>query len=287
MEKSTKKGFAQARRITRQRAKTFYFASRFLPADTQRAACSVYAICRISDDSVDQVKNDPEKSLDAVKRKIEESYEKRSSLPPLLSAFRHTAKTHRIPKEYFDILLQGMRMDIEKNRYANFEELREYCYKVAGIVGLIMLQIFGYTDRSALARAADLGIAMQLTNIIRDVEEDLGRNRVYLPKDEMDHFNVSELDLHERKTRHNFRELLRYQIRRAREYYLRADAGIALIADRRSRFVTGVMKELYAGILDSVEKSNYRVFGQRAHVPLRKKILITSKLWITKPYDEN
>jgi len=266
-------GYSQAKAITRHYAKTFYFAARFLPAQKQNAAFSIYAICRISDESVDG-KNDQLRlrNLEAVKAAIEDCYSGRPPDEPLLAAFKETVGNYAIPKTYFDELIQGMYMDVEKTRYATFDELYTYCYKVAGVVGLIMLKVLGYRSQVAEKHAVNLGIAMQLTNILRDIKEDFSRGRVYLPQDELGNFGVSENDIAGETVDGHFKMLLGFCIHRARRFYGEATPGIALIDNVPCRIVVFMMKDLYAGILDEIEKNGCDVFSRRARVSTLGKL---------------
>jgi phytoene synthase len=276
-----KKGFLAAKAVTKNFAKTFYFSSKFLPQDKQFAAYSIYAICRKSDDSVDnQGSSLNSAQIDRIKNQIESVYNKDELNDDILIAFQNTVETYAIPKQYFDELIEGMYMDLQKNRYGNFEELYSYCYKVAGVVGLIMLKIFGYEDKKVEQHAIDLGIAMQLTNILRDIKEDLDKGRIYLPKNEMERFRVTESQIAGQGTGRNFIELLKFQIERARTYYAQSMKGIKMIESPNSRFVICTMKEIYSGILSVIERNSYDVFSKRAHVNTMGKLMAISKIMI-------
>lgn len=278
-------GFLNAAKITKQYAKTFYFSSHFLPKEKKYAAYAIYAICRISDESVDtEFTTKPINRLSKIKKDIEISYNQSSLNNPLLIAFEETVNKYKIPKEYFNFLIEGMDMDLNKNRYENFQELYDYCFRVAGAVGLIMLKIFGYKNKQAEKNAVDLGIAMQLTNILRDIKEDYQRNRIYLPKEEMQRFKVSEEDIAKSKLNENFTNLIKFQIDRARDYYKRSSLGIRLLEDLNSRFVASIMKDIYEGILTSIEKNNYDVFSQRAYVNNLGKLGYLTKILIKGKY---
>jgi len=286
-KKLTKIGFRNAQRITKFYAKTFYFASHFLPKDKRRAAYSIYAICRISDESVDGISLEPKiNRLERIRNNISLVYTSGLLKDPILLAFRETINQYHIPKEYFDELIQGMYMDLNKTRYSNFEELYLYCYRVAGVVGLIMLEIFEYTDENAKISATDLGIAMQLTNILRDIQEDFKRDRIYLPQDELAKYSITESSLKNQELSSNFRSLIKFQIIRAQDYYSKAESGIKLIKDKRCRLVIFCMKEMYAAILDDIKNSGYDIFSRRAHISLWGKINILLKIIIKrKPYE--
>lgn len=277
--KYIKKGLAQAQIITKHRAKTFYFASHFLPVEKRYAAYSVYAICRLSDDTVDDVKDaNGLLSLRNLKEKIASVYNNIKLNDNVLAAFKNTINTYNIPKYCFDELIKGMYMDLSKNRYDKFDELYTYCYRAAGVVGLIMLKIFGYSNPEAEKYAVDLGIAMQLTNILRDIKEDYERGRIYLPKDEMASFRVSENQIAKGEVDEKFIALLKFQIKRARSYYKNSNKGIKMIHNLSARLVVCMMKDMYAGILNHIENNNYDVFSQRAHVNITGKTNIALKV---------
>jgi len=266
-------GFTIAREITRRHAKTFYCASHFLPKDKRNASYAVYAICRTSDDAVDRAGGGKRTVyLNKIKQKIDSAYGNTQLKDGVLLAFRKTVLVYDIPKDYFDQLLEGMHMDLNKNRYGNFEELYEYCYRAAGVVGLIMLKIFGFNKEQAKQYAVDLGIAMQLTNILRDIKEDYRMGRIYLPQDELSKFNVTENDISKGRVNKPFIAFMRFQIQRARNYYAESTKGIGMIGDKRSRLVVYMMKDMYAGILGSIEKNNFDVYSQRARLNSTRKM---------------
>jgi len=278
-------GFEEARKITRHFAKTFYLASFFLPKEDRQAAYSVYAICRISDESVDNSSSSPaSRQLDKVRQRIDLAYSASSPEELLLLSFQKTVNKYQIPKEYFDDLLEGMRMDLIKTRYANFEELNDYCYKVAGVIGLIMLKIFRCEDESAKKSAISLGIAMQMTNILRDLAEDCLRGRIYLPYECLKEFQVAENDIALGKISANFKRMAGYLILRTKEEYLKACPGIKFIRGLRQKFVVIAMKEMYSGILDEIKNNDYDVFSKRASVGSLKKWLIIIKILLKGKY---
>jgi phytoene synthase len=171
-------------------------------------------------------------------------------------------------------------MDLNKNSYKNFTELYDYCYKVAGVVGLVMLSIFGYNNQEAQKYAVDLGIAMQLTNILRDIKEDYRRGRIYLPLDEMRKFGVSESQIAKGRIDENLASLLKFQTKRARGFYDNSTKGIKMIVDLKSRLVVQMMKDMYAGILQSIEKNNFDVFSKRAHLNHLGKMALALKILV-------
>jgi len=270
--------------MTKKYATTFYMASLLLPKEKRYASYAVYAICRISDEIVDSAgSRDRQEQLNRIKQNIASAYGGAEPDNTLLLAFRDSVMKYGIPKDYFDEILSGMEMDLKKTRYADFKETYEYCYKVAGVVGLIMLKIFGTQEKQARKYAVDLGIALQITNILRDIKEDWARGRFYLPQDELIKYKVSENDIALGRVSENFKTFMKLEIGRAREYYAVADIGIKLIDNKGSRIVASGIRRMYSGILDEIEKNNYDVFSTRAHVNnLRKaaglaKIILTEK----------
>lgn len=285
MEKTCiERGFIQAEAITKEHAKTFYFASRFLEPNKRQAAYSVYSVCRTADDSVDRRSGSPADRITEVEERINAAYFRKDSAGPLIAAFRQTVEQYRIPQVYFKKLTRGMRMDLEKNRYNNFRELYRYCYRVAGVVGLIMLKIFGYSDRHAEKYAVDLGIAMQLTNIMRDIKEDFSMGRIYLPRDEMRRLDLTEDDIGRQHLSGGFIKIMRLYAGRAEKYYRRSKQGIKMISGIRSRFVVCVMRRAYKAIISAIKKNNYDVFNRRAHTSLADKLTIAAKTAIRGEY---
>ncbi len=273
-------GFAQAEKITRIYAKTFYFASPFLNKQRRRAAYAVYAVCRIADDYVDTngLDNAGQK-LSKIQRDIDSAYDGYPTEDPLLLAFRNSIEKFSIPKKYLEDILSGIRMDLDKNRYADFTELHDYCCKVAGAVGLILLQIFDAGAQEARPYAVDLGVALQLTNIIRDIKEDFARGRIYIPQEELQSFGVTTQDIARQNLSENFKALLQFQIQRARLYYTRCLDGLSLIKNKSSRLLILAIKQMYAAILETIEKNDYDIFSRRVQVSNLKKIAIISGLF--------
>jgi phytoene synthase len=202
---------------------------------------------------------------------------------PRLLALQHTVHRYGIPKRYFLDLLEGVEMDRTKHRYSTFDELDVYCFRVASVVGLIMTHIFGVSDPEGFVHAAELGTAMQLTNILRDVGEDLRMGRIYLPMDELLETGLTEADLQKGEVTPRMREFLQYQIARARHYYARAEQGVSMLTDDGSRFCVRLMLETYSGILADIEASGYNVFTRRAYVPLRRKVALAVRYGFFPP----
>jgi len=284
-DSSLESGFAWAKEITKKCAKTFYFVSKFFPRQQRYAAYSVYALCKLSDETVDDTEASLQaESLSKLKRQIASVYDTTPLNNCMLFAFKQTVNKYKIPKDYFDEILEGMRMDLNKNRYADFQELYVYSYRVAGVVGLIMLKIFGYQDKLADKYAENLGIALQLTNILRDIKEDFFRGRVYLPQDEMRQFGISQDHISYAKVDEKFKAFMQFQIKRARQYYADSSPGIRMIGNARSRLVALLIKELYSCVLNEIEKNDYDIFSQRAQVNNFKMLIIVIKTLIQAKY---
>jgi 15-cis-phytoene synthase len=271
-------GFNQAKRITRQASANFYFISLFLPRQERLASYSVYALCRLSDEAVDDDRSSKEQNLENIRKKIHLAYDQAELKDPLLLCFRHTVQKYDIPKKYFLELLDGMTMDLTIKRYQSFNDLFPYCYKAAGVIGLIQLKIFGCQDLIAEQYAINLGIALQLTNILRDVSEDLNRGRIYLPMDELNAHHLKESDLYDKVLNDRWHVFMRAQIRRARSYYEQGNLGLKHIHHKRCRFTAFLILHIYAHLLTKIEQHNYNVFCIRARVSLPEKILLLFSL---------
>lgn len=283
--------YRRCRAVTREYAKSFYFASHALPERKKVSAYAVYEFCRRVDNVVDAGnpaadRTEGHRQVEAFRRHLDAVYAYSEPVEADLLALRDTVATFDIPREYFLDLLRGVEMDCTGKRFSNFEELHEYCYCVASVVGLIMTRILGVSDAAGLTYAADLGTAMQLTNILRDIREDYGMGRVYLPQEEMARFGVTEENLARGLVTAEFRELMRFQIDRARRYYGLAARGIPLLTNDGSRFCVRLMSEIYSGILDAIERNDYDVFTTRASVPLTSKLRITARALIPAGYTQ-
>ena len=278
-----KEAYAKCRSITRYHAKTFYMATRFLPNHKQRGIFAIYSLCRYIDDLVDEAedlvekqrldRDDIERKLESWKQKLQDTYDGRDHDNAILIAFSDVLKRNHIPIEMPFELMEGVCMDLFKNRYNTFDELYDYSFKVASIVGLMTSQVFGYESREALGYAVDLGIAMQLTNILRDVGEDLRRDRIYLPKEDLDRFGVTEEDLFDHSLDDRVISLLSFEIARTRRYYNRSDKGIALLSSD-SRLPVYLARQNYSRILDKIEENGYNVFDRRAYLNATEKLSI-------------
>lgn len=282
-----KNAYSHCRAITRYYAKTFYMATRFLPNHKQRSIFAIYGLCRYLDNLVDETMDlmyhkeieisEVDIKLDEFSAKLIGVYNGEVSDDPILLAFSDTLKKYHIPIELPFELMDGVRSDLTKNRYDNFKELYDYSYKVASVVGLMTSRVFGYNDEKALEYAIDLGIAMQLTNILRDIGEDLERDRIYIPQNELTMFGVTEADLFKENKSDNFLELMKFQIQRARDYYEKADIGIKML-DKDSRLPVYLARYNYSRILDKIEENGFNVFNERAYLNKMEKFSILPKI---------
>lgn len=284
-------GYQSARKVTRVHAKTFYFASHALSRDRRDAAFALYAFCRRLDDLVDgRGAVSLAERLEDARAIIAAIYEEptsaalRRALPegattwPLeeLVALSECIARFGIPRRPWLDLVDGMQMDLTKTQYASFAEVDLYCYRVAGTVGLLMTPVLGGTDLRAASHAADLGRAMQLTNILRDIGEDLRRGRVYLAQDDLAAFHVAEDDLRNARVTPGFRELLNTYIVRARTWYRSGELGVKYLEPGAPRRTVRLMGALYAEILRLVEEREYDVYSRRASVPLWRKCVVAA-----------
>lgn len=253
---------------------SFYYSFLFLPEHQRNAIIAVYAYCREVDDIVD-TEMDPsikQAKLNWWRSEIHNLYDDRPQHPITL-ALKPVLNNYNLPEEYFIEILDGMMMDLEVTRYASFSDLNLYCYRVASVVGLISAEIFGYQDRQTLKYAHDLGIAFQLTNIIRDVHDDFMRNRIYLPQDELARFHVNEADLRNPSPSPGFSQLMQFQIERAQGYYDKAFAQLPE-ADRYAQRAGIIMAAIYRKLLDKIAEDSSRILTERVSLtPVRK-------LWI-------
>ena len=281
--------YTYCRQISKHHAKTFYLASMFLPKKQQKPIFAIYALLRTVDDIVDlaEVKltnglitsDEIQKMLDGWKSKLRACYNGKTDNDPIMMAWHDTLKSHSIPIELPLDLMDGVAMDIEFKPFETFDELYVYCYKVAAVVGLMTSEIFGYSDKQALEHAIELGIAMQLTNILRDVGEDVDRGRIYLPLEDLRRFNYSSEELMQKRMNDNFLNLMKFQVEWARGYYRSSEKGIPML-EKRSRFGVAISSVNYGNILTAIEKNQYNVFSKRAYRSFFQKISTIPYVWL-------
>ena len=271
--------------ITRHYAKTFYFASHVLPAQKRSDAYAVYAFCRHVDDQIDLAPDETARlrALADLSHLLHAAYlpgagaESFESRLPWLRAFRETIQRRAVPSGHFEDLLKGVEMDRGRVRLQTWDELDSYCYHVASVVGLIMVHVLTEPSPDLLKPARDLGTAMQLTNILRDIAEDWQRDRLYLPADELEKFGLTADDIARQRTGDSFRAMMRFQIARARAYYSQAEPGIAALPADGSRFCARLMSTVYGAILDEIERADYQVYRGRVRVSFPRKLWLALK----------
>ncbi len=268
---------------TVQSGSSFYYSFLFLPPERRRAITALYAYCREVDDVVDEC-HDPalaHTKLAWWRTQVSAIYSDESNPQhPVAQALVPVVQTFELPQEQLQEIITGMEMDLTQNRYADFAALRTYCHHVAGIVGTLSAKIFGYIQPETLEYAENLGIAFQLTNIIRDVGEDARRGRVYLPLDELAHFNVQVADILHRRETDDFKRLMEFQIERALGFYRDAFALLPAL-DRKSQRAGLVMAAIYRTLLDEIRADGCRVLTQRTALTPIRKLWVAWKTWIT------
>ncbi len=251
---------------------SFYYSFRFLPEDRRRAVTALYAFCREVDDVVDECHEERVARLKLAwwRSEVERLYTG-SPEHPLGQALLPHVRALDLPQGQLLEIIDGMEMDLDQARYASFRDLQLYCYRVAGVVGQLCAQIFGYQDRQTLKYAHDLGIAFQLTNIIRDVGEDARRGRIYLPVEDLQRFNVPADDILNYRETPAFRELMLFQIERAEQFYTQALAQLPKV-DRKPQRPGLMMAAIYRATLDEIRRDGAeKVLNQRLSLtPIRK-----------------
>ncbi len=274
---------------------SFLYSFSLLPKDERDAMQRIYDFCRYTDDLVDEDIVIPEyeaeirKSVGAEKKRLRlewwrkevaRCYEGSSSHPVLKNLYKVLIR-FKIPQEYLLTLIDGVEMDLVKSRYSTFEELKEYCYGVASIIGLICIEVFGYKHDETREYAVNLGYALQLTNILRDVQTDAAKGRIYLPQEDLRRFGYSEEDLLAGRHTAQFVELMKFETARAREYYQSARAQLRK-DERFTMFAAEIMDAIYFRLLRKIELSEFAVFERRIKVSTPHKLLIVAKFWLNR-----
>ncbi len=265
--------------VTRREARNFYFAFVTLPKPRRRAIYAAYAFARLADDIADGSAPTAAKAeqLGELRASLRRAFEGAPD-GPVLMALTDAADAYSIDPALFEQIIDGVEMDLSPRRYETFEELRDYCYLVASVVGLICVEIFGYADPRARKTAVDLGLAMQLTNIIRDVREDRDAGRVYLPQEDLRRFGYTEDDMASGVVNDAFASLMRFQTERARAYFESSKPLISYLAPR-SRACPAVLHALYYRLLDRIEQRGFDIFSERVRLSSAEKLSIMAKTW--------
>jgi phytoene synthase len=269
--------YAYCERLARREAANFYHAFRFLPRPQRHAMCALYAFLRVTDDLCDGPGNPARKraALAQWRRGLDLALAGNYS-HRLHAAFHHTIEIHAIPREYLAAVLDGVDMDATPVVYSTFSDLYRYCYRVASAVGLACIHIWGFQDDQAKLYAENAGIAYQLTNILRDLGEDAARGRVYLPLEDLHRFGYPVEGLLRAELDDRFRALMRFQVERARSYYLAAQP-LAKLLFPPGKAVFQVMTRTYSGLLDAIERRHYDVFSSRVRLTLGRKLWLAAQ----------
>ncbi len=259
---------------------SFYYSFRFLPPERRRAITAFYAFCREVDDIADDCQEAAvaQAKLDWWRDEIDRLYAAQPS-HPVTQALQAAVTAYELPKEAFLEILDGMEMDATQQRYPDFRALRLYCHRVAGVVGEVAALIFGYREHATQKYAGLLGLAFQLTNIIRDVGEDARRGRIYLPQDELVRFGVSEADILQGRETAAFRQLMEFQYQRADEFYRQALATLPA-ADRKAQRPGLIMAAIYRTLLDEIRRDGFPVLRCRVSLTPLRKLWIAWRTWV-------
>jgi phytoene synthase len=275
--------YNQCETLTAAHSRSFHMASRLLPLEKRRSARALYAFCRVTDDIVDERSNANAEDRSLTRSALED-WRRLSLSPhlhvkdPVVVAWTDTRARYHIPQTYAEQLIAGVAQDLDRDRYDTFEDLSAYCYSVASTVGLMSMCIIGFEGRPAIPYAVKLGVALQMTNILRDVGEDWRSGRLYLPQEELDAYGLNEEDIAAGRVDERWRAFMRFQIERNRQIYAEAWPGIALL-DQDGRFSIAAAADLYRGILDDIEAHDYNVFNRRSYVNTLGKLSRLPGIW--------
>jgi phytoene synthase len=275
---SLQKAYKHAELITAEHSKSFHFASGLLPEEKRSAVRALYAFCRTVDDIVDESADDErEARLDYWRTMIETASFENNDL--VAAAWADTLSRYHIPRHYALQLIDGVNRDLTQSRYQTFDELATYCYGVASTVGLMSMYIVGFKNNDAVPYAIKLGVALQMTNILRDVGEDYRNGRIYLPREELAFYGIREQDIAEGRITDNWRQFMKFQIERTRHLYKDSWEGVKML-EREGQLAIGAASVFYQGILDEIEKHDYNVFTRRASLSAIGKISRVPSLWL-------
>jgi phytoene synthase len=268
----------------------FFYSFLFLPKAKRDAIIDIYRFCREIDDIVDDIVEQQgtlaqaQTALDEWRADLAALYAGQPRLP-IAHRLQRVLAQFPMPKEYFEEMISGCEMDLQRHRYETFEELYEYCYRVASITGLMCIEIFTYRSPQTREYAINLGLALQLTNILRDLKEDAARGRVYLPQEDLRRFGYREEDLHNSVINPQFLELMRFECERARAYYRRADALLPR-EDRATLVAARTMGKIYYRLLQQIERVNYDVFNHQVRLHRPERFLIAFREWAKASVEE-
>ncbi len=269
-----------AQQIARKSKSSFFYAFNLLPEDKREAMNTIYAFCRKTDDIVDEG-SDSEivkyENLRKWRNEFEKAIKGKSDYP-LLNKVILTIGKFNIPLEPFFELIRGMEIDLQQQRFENFNDLLDYCYKVASTVGLMSIEIFGYKHESTKQFAVKLGYALQLTNILRDIKKDAQRGRIYLPYEDLERFNYSEEELLRNEYNRNFIELMKFETQRAKNFFEEATRALDY-DDKPAMFAARAMQHIYFRLLKRIEENNFDIYSRDINVPKIEKVGIALGVW--------
>lgn len=275
---SLRAAYRHAERVTADHSKSFHFASGLLPEEKRSAVRALYAFCRTVDDIVDESTDEERESqLDYWRGMINHGSFLDEDL--VAAAWADTLTRYHIPRHYALQLIDGVNRDLTQSRYQTFEELATYCYGVASTVGLMSMYIVGFKSADAVPYAIKLGVALQMTNILRDIGEDFRNGRLYLPREELVFYGIREQDIAEGRITDNWRQFMKFQIERTRHIYAESWAGVKML-EREGQLAIGAASVFYQGILDDIEKHDYNVFTRRANLSALGKVSKIPALWV-------
>ncbi len=269
-----------AKEISKKSKSSFYYAFNLLPEEKRDAMNTVYAFCRKTDDIVDENSDSTDLKYEKLRKwrtEFEKSFSGHSEFA-LLNKLGTTISNFNIPLDPFFELIKGMEMDLQKDRYKSFEDLQLYCYRVASTVGLMCIEIFGYKHPSTKKFAVDLGIALQMTNILRDIGKDAKSGRIYLPQEDLKRFNYSEQEIMSLIYNNNFKDLMVYETARAKNYFNSATANLDL-DDKKTMFAARAMQHIYYKMLEKIIAVDYDVFSNDIKVSKIEKVGIALGVW--------
>jgi len=269
-----------AKDIAKTSGSSFYYVFNLLPEEKRDAMNTVYAFCRKTDDIVDEGNEPDELKYEKLRKwriELERAFKGHSDYT-LLNKLGRTIHNFNIPYEPFFELLKGMEMDLQNNRYLTFEELRLYCYRVASTVGLMCIEIFGYKHKSAKEFAINLGIALQLTNILRDIKKDSLKGRIYLPQEDLQKFSYSEDDIYKQNYDERFISLMKYEVERAEKFFENATENLNL-DDKKAMFAARAMQHIYKRLLEKIIEAEYNIYRKNIKVNSIEKVGISLGVW--------
>lgn len=269
-----------AKEISRQSKSSFYYAFNLLPAEKRDAMNTVYAFCRKTDDIIDEISEPVDVKYEKLRKwriEFEKAFYGHSDYS-LLNKLGSTISRFNIPPEPFFELLKGMEMDLQRDRYKSFDDLQLYCYRVASTVGLMCIEIFGYKNPNTKNFAINLGIALQLTNILRDINKDAEKGRIYLPQDDLKKFNYSEKNVLDKVYDKNFVHMMQYEVERAKEYFQLATSNLDL-DDKKTMFAARAMQHIYYKMLEKIIDAEYDVYSNDIKISNFEKIGISLGVW--------